>query len=653
MQQETHNSPYQRPKKLLLKAFPNQVRTIFSILIFSTLIFLSNFAHSGIDTNNIPKHFHKEINLEKPYENPSWIALMGGKVRKRLFADEHISTEDGSEFYTAEYDSGNWLKDEFLTTLKNLLNPASKQDFFCNYPARSFWVINYYSHYFEGTDSQNCPDLDKWRSDFVNYEFSLAFASSDYSQPASIFGHTFIALHHDDAQLLDGYAINYAANFNDQANSINYFFNGLVGTYPGITTISPLYKKINEYTYKSQRSIYFYKLKLSERQKKQFILTLWERKKAQFDYLFVSENCSYTILKYLQVLEPSIQIPHGLLGQVIPFETVRAAEKSGIIGSTSVIHPLSKKLQDNLNMLSKDTEKLLLDLIKQRITFQEWLLRKGKISNLLALQCLNMRIQEDDVDRVYARKLRKLMTQTASSTIADEDSYSIAQKLPAYTEILHTHLPNRSSITLLNSSNDGKSLDFNLRWAYHDLLDPVSPLLNSSSVEAFSGTFRINSGGTILEKLDIISVKSLPNHSNLFPKNSTNLNIALTRSDLTNNKLGLNLTWGRGLSKHTLDGGLFYGLINFEFLYNTKFRHSNAAGYSSELGYNRDLSDNFRLYIKASKKWYPQEEYAESLFYTGVNFFVDKKTAVTTEIFNTNNSWNSEITAGIRFNRFF
>jgi len=631
----------------------NLLLVLFWLLIFIALSAFSKLAQSDVGSPGFSKQILEEINLAKPYENSSWVALMGGKVRKGFFAEGYIATEDGNDFYTAKYNGDNWLKDEFLIALKNLLDPASKQAFFCNYPARSFWILNNFSDYFESTASPSCPDVDKWVSRFTHYELSLAFASSDFSQPASIFGHTFIALHRGEAEFLDGYAINYAANFEDQANSINYFVNGLVGAYPGVINITPLYKKIKEYTVESQRSIYLYKLKLSEKQKRQFILTLWERKKAKFDYLFVSENCSYAILKLLQILEPSIEVPRGLLGQVIPFETVRSVENAKLIDFSSVTYPFAKKIQNNLHRLSSDSKKLLLALIKQRITFEEWLARKQGITSLTALQYLNLRIQQDDVDRVYARKLRNLLTENALLMAESKGSNSIVQELPTYTDLFQTHLPNRVSIALKNSNIQGNFLDLNLRWAYHDFLDPVSPLLNSSSVEAFSGTFRVSNGDTSLERLDIISVKSLPNYSNLFPKKSTNFNIELTRSDLTNDKLGFNLAWGRGLSKHTGDGGIFYGLINFEWLYSSQLLHSNAIGYSSELGYNRSLSSNSRLFIKAHRKWYPNEKYRETLFYTGVNFFVNERTAITAELFSKDSTVGSETIAGMRLNHFF
>ena len=118
----------------------------------------------------------------------------------------------------------------------------------------------------------------EWSNQFLDYDFKLAFASSDSSSPASIFGHTFLALHKENGSYLNGYAVNYAANFGHQQNSIAYLAYGVAGGYPGIITVTPLHQKIKEYTYENQRDIFLFKLSLDSRQKQQVIFTLWERR---------------------------------------------------------------------------------------------------------------------------------------------------------------------------------------------------------------------------------------------------------------------------------------------------------------------------------------------------------------------------------------
>jgi len=622
-----------------------------SLLLFTVFLAVNTPAYSEINLYSIPKQILTNIEISAPYKETSWAALMGAKASAGIFSKEYIATEDGNAFYLATDKDNNWLKNEFLISVKHLLDPTTRQRFFCSYPARSYWIANNFSTYLTDLNLLECPDLAKWTSRFINHEFSLAFASSDYSQPASIFGHTFIALHLGENEYLDGYAINYAANFEDQSNSFNYFINGLTGAYPGIITVNPLHKKIKEYTVENQRDIYFFHLKLNEQQKKQIIYALWERKKAKFDYLFVSENCSYSILKLLQALDQRVQMPQGLFGQVIPFETVRSAENVKLIDSSSVIYASSKKTEDYLYQFSNDDKKTLMALMNQKITFEQWLSNRGEIPNLATLQYLNLRIQRDNVDRIHARKIRTLLTQRALLKTNQSTLAPTIQTVPDYSDLFKTHLPNRSSIAFKDSNRVGQHIDLSLRWAYHDLLDPTSILLNSTSIEAFSGTLRIMDGDTRLEKLDLVAVKSLPNYAYLFPRVSKNFNISLNRTSLTDEKLGTNLTWGRGLSKHTQAGDIFYSLVNLEFLYSSNL--STTLGYSSEVGFNSNLSDNLRLLVKVNRKWYPEVNHTGTLFYTGINFFLNERTTITGELVNTDDDASSEVTVGIRLNYFF
>lgn len=629
------------------------IQTLLTIALLLILNLISQVAIADTLKVGIAQDLVNQVELTSAYKETSWVALMGGKDSNGVFAKDYIASEDGEEFYLAIDNDHNWLKNELLISIERLLDLNTKQRFICNYPARSFWIQIQFPKYFADLSFKHCTELIDWSEKFINLHFSLAFASSDYSQPASIFGHTFLALHPSETDYLDGYAINYAANFGDQSNSLSYFFKGLTGVYPGIITASPLYKKIKEYTVENQRDIYFYHLALTSEQKKQVIFTLWERKRAKFDYLFITENCSYAILKILQIIEPTIEIPKGLFGQVVPFETVKSAQEAALIDSLSVIYASSKKVEVNLQEFSSNDKEILASLVDHKISFEQWLSDDNRISNFIALQYLNLRIQQDDVDRLYARKLRNLFIRRILLETNFDNSNSLIQKPPKYADLFQTHLPNRSSIAVKHSNRSATVVDLNLRWAYHDLLDPVSPLLKSSSVEAFSGTLRVHDDDISLQRLDIISVKSLPHYSSLFPRKSKNLNVALTRSDMTNNKLGLDITWGRGLSSHTSAGNIFYGLMNFEFVYSPELSNSNAIGYSTELGFNGKLSKNTRLLINVNRKWYENENYTTTTFYTGVNFFFDKRTTITAEFFNDDNTISSETTAALRLNYFF
>jgi hypothetical protein len=222
-----------------------------------------------------------------------------------------------------------------------------------------------------------------------------------------------------------------------------------------------------------------------------------------------------------------------------------------------------------------------------------------------------------------------------------------------YNKLFRSHAQNKISLKPYNSNINGEYTDINLRWVYHDLLDPTSDLLRNASVEAFSGTLRFKNGSSYVDKLDLISVKSLPNYSILFPEKSKNLKISLDRSELTNDKLGLNIVIGRGLSRHYKKGSIIYGFINANVAMSSKLDDFNTIGVSSELGINTSLSDHSRALISFTKKWFPDESYSSETAYFGLNYFINNNNNIAIELENKKTPQKSDLTTGIKFSYLF
>jgi hypothetical protein len=608
----------------------------------------------SFENNSTHSLFFKKETLNAVSKEASWVALLGGKVKNNGATKKYIRTEDGKDFYLQDKPSHDWLTKEMELALQKILNNVPENQFLCNYPGRSLWLINKFDLPAEEINFNHCTDLLDWSSQFLDNDFNLAFASLDSSSPASIFGHTFLALHKENGSVLHGYAVNYAANFGHQQNSIAYLAYGLAGGYPGIITVTPLHEKIKEYTYENQRDIFLFKLSLDSRQKQQVIFTLWERKKAQFDYFFIDENCSYNIIKILQIVEPNIKAYTNLYNQVIPFETIKSVANANLISSTSVIYASGKKLKAKAKNYSKSDQKLLRDLVTQKINFEDWMKTTDQLTEYFALRYVNWSIQKDTIDRKYGRELRTKLLQTNLKNEKDKPNRNF-DSLQNYNPdaLLKAHPPNRTSLIVNNSNKFNQSVDFNLRWAYHDLLDPVSPSLKKASVEAFSGTFRLENNNLKLEELDLISVKSLPNYSLLFPEKSKNFRLSFERSDLTNNKLGLSTTWGRGLSIHPNQDDIIYTLANLEMAISSNISNKIAVGYSGEVGLNQNLNEKYRLLLILRNKWFPDKSYNSKILFLGLNYFLNPAVNIGLKLEFEENSIKNEGITSIRLNYLF
>lgn len=630
--------------------FKTGVRYLLTLLLISTNIpFCLSYEE---DSTNFP--FINKKSLETISKEPDWIALLGGKANNTKSKKHYTRTEDGENFYLQDKPSHDWLKKEMELSLQKILHHESRVQFLCTYPGRSFWLINKFNLPTEEINFNHCTDMWKWSNRFLDNDFNLAFASSDSSSPASMFGHTFLALHKKNGSYLNGYAVNYAANFGHQQNSIAYLAYGVAGGYPGIITVTPLHQKIKEYTYENQRDIFLFKLSLDSKQKQQIIFTLWERKKARFDYFFIDENCSYNILKIIQIVEPNIKTYSNLFNQIIPFETVRSVSNANLIKSTYVIYASEKKLKALAKNYSKSDQKLLNDLVTQKINYEDWRKKTDKLNEYFAIRYVNWSIQRDTIARKYGRELRTKLLHANLKNKQDKSNRNF-NSIQSYNPVplLKAHPPNRASLIVNSSNKFNHSMDFNLRWAYHDLLDPVSPSLKNASVEAFSGTFRLENNDLKLEELDLISVKSLPNYSLLFPQRSKNFKLSFDRSDLTKNKLGLTTIWGRGLSIHSNQDDIIYALANLEMAISSNINNKFAIGYSGELGLNKNLNEKSRLLLTFKNKWFPVESYNSKTLYIGTNYYLTPVINIALELEFEKNPIKSEGMSSIRLNYLF
>lgn len=632
------------------------IKQLMCKLVYILAFLLSNSTmclSDEYDIGNIAPQ-QKDISIETLSGHASWIALLGGKARNSGLETYYERTEDGEEFYLINNPSHDWLKKEMELSLQKIFNNESKDQFLCDYPARSLWLINKFDLPVKTINFNHCTNLLTWSNQFLENDFHLAFASSDSSSPASMFGHTFLALYKKNGSYLNGYAVNYAANFGHQENSIAYFAYGVTGGYPGIITVTPLHEKIKEYTYKNQRDIFLFKLSLNSMQKKQIIFTLWERKKASFDYFFIDENCSYNIIKLLQIIEPNIHAYSNLFNQIIPFETVKSAADANLISSTSAVFANEKKVRASAKKYSYSDQKLLKDLISKKITYEDWIKKTDQLNEYFALRYVNWSIQKDTIDRKYGRELREKLLQVNLKNENDKPNKSF-YTMQSYNPdaLLKAHPPNRASLIVNNSNKFNQSVDFNLRWAYHDLLDPVSPSLKNASVEAFSGTLRLHNNNVKLQELDLISVKSLPNYSLLFPEKSKNFRLSFERSDLTNNKLGLKTTWGRGLSKHTKQDDIIFALVNLEAAINADIDNKIAVGYSGEIGLNQNINKKYRLLLTFKNQWFPSEEYNSKLIFLGLNYHLNSTMNIGLKLQYEENSVKSEKISSIRLDYLF
>jgi hypothetical protein len=219
---------------------------------------------------------------------------------------------------------------ELEATLQQMFSadPELRKKNQCKYLARREFILRSFKvapHLIE-----SCEFSKDWLERLHSTEVSLVFASAYLESAASSFGHTFLKLHNPEnknsLELVD-YGINFAARTNQTEGAL-YAWYGLLGYFPGTFGLSPYHQMIKEYVSLEGRDIWEYKLSLTPKQVQRMLFHLLELEGSYFDYYFLDDNCSFQILKLLEVADPELSLVGDEVPWLIPIDSVKMLSSS-------------------------------------------------------------------------------------------------------------------------------------------------------------------------------------------------------------------------------------------------------------------------------------------------------------------------------------
>ncbi len=346
----------------------------------------------------------------------------------------------------------------------------------CRFPARYDWLKAQLAFDPSKLPEQPCPRFEAWREAPHAGSVSLIFASYYLSNPASMFGHTFLRLNHKRRQgtqnLLD-YGINYAA-ITTTHNGILFAIIGIAGGFEGRFANFPYYMKVQEYSNLESRDLWEYDLYFTQEQIDRMLRHLWELGSTFFWYYFFQENCSYHILSLLEVAKPQLHLTDQFFFRVIPADAVRLiSRQEGLVGRV-VYRPslLTQFTQKRRAMQAREVD-LLQHLLRAKSLhlFDESALDLGRQALVLddtidIVQYQNMAHREtlSSEDHEFRRQLLVRRSQLGvSSPHVPQDPLSTRPEVGHGT----------SRLRLAVGADEGKGPFVELSSpSFHDLLDP-------------------------------------------------------------------------------------------------------------------------------------------------------------------------------------
>ncbi|WP_344808395.1 DUF4105 domain-containing protein [Allohahella marinimesophila] len=362
----------------------------------------------------------------------------------------------------------------------------------CRFPARFHWL------------SERLPALEPLRLDCAAFHawsqriggkgLSLVFPAAFINSPSSMFGHTLIRIDRGEGSnpLLD-YAVNYAANANAADDPLLFSIKGLAGGYPGIVSIVPYYEKVKEYHFLESRNVWEYELKVTQAEVDQFVRHVWEVQHAEMDYFFFTENCSYQLLALLDASSDRFDFTDEFLVRAIPGDTVRILVENGVVGDTAFRPSAATQLAAETGQLDQQQVAAVRDYVEvSEESPSDWLdtLRQAGLNS------------DDDSSRIlldtayrYARFLaakkkvnipglgrKTVQLLSARSKLGPASAAPLVDRPAVRDDEGHETLRLEASAGV---DADEPFLEFGVRPAFHDLLDPMGGYPVGASLEMF------------------------------------------------------------------------------------------------------------------------------------------------------------------------
>ncbi|MDR1691265.1 MAG: DUF4105 domain-containing protein [Rickettsiales bacterium] len=355
----------------------------------------------------------KKIDEMKLYDDPMWVALLHYKT---VNINSFRSTITDKEFFLAE-DGNKNLRSEMIATVKGFFeekveekeqdrkfkggyeSKILRQHPQCAFIARYEWLDSKLN-ISKSLKKQKCFEFKKWHKDFDGKSMTMVFASNYISNPASMFGHTFLRVDKDKENTFNSETINYAAITSQNPTALGFALSGFFGGYPGIFTFTPYYEKIKSYGTVDNRDLIEYNLNLSEKEVDFFVKHIWELSYLYSDYYFINHNCSSFLIDLLNVIRPEMKLSEELGLAVLPSKTVRMVIDNKMVEDVKFRPSMQNKIKNRYKQLSDEEQKVARSVDMQKVNLVE---NEG-------FQALNRQSKANVVDIIYDMQQYMLAT---------------------------------------------------------------------------------------------------------------------------------------------------------------------------------------------------------------------------------------------------
>ncbi len=515
-----------------------------------------------------------------------------------------VSEIDDKKFFLSLHGKHD-PKSELQATIKALLKDKNK--IFCQFPARSQWILQKLPKLQEEIGNYSCAEIDKIIEDYNPKGISLIFPTAHINAPASMYGHSFLRVDHDKKTPLLSQAINYAAQ-TQETNGLLFAYHGLTGGYEGKYSITPYYDKIKEYNDMERRDIWEYALNLNEEEIKRLLYHQFELKDYYADYFFFSENCSYNLLWLLQAARVDANLVDRFSIKAIPIDTIRAVHDEDFVKGVSFRPSKSKKINEIVKKID-DMEvayEFLENGYKAELIKEKSASQKAYILDLSSEMLRYKRAKNRIEKKEYVKDLMTILKQR--SLVGVKSDYPVLEP----SRPLEGHKTSRLQFSL-----DEDSFLIAFKPSFHDKYDVERGFIEGAYINFFDLALRYEHGGDVkLEKFDIVNISSYAKRDIFFKSLSWEILFGFERN--YKDEMQFQLKGGAGYSYKKF-GFLYYLFLNPAFYIGDNV----SASLSPKVGLIKNFS-NLKIGANAQREFFSYgEEITKAEVFSTYNVYKD------------------------------
>lgn len=411
---------------------------------------------------------------------------------------------------------------ELKATIEVLKSHDEKKifDFACRFPRRYSYLAPKL-----GLDSKKyfCDNHISWRESFEASGVSLMFASQYLENPASSFGHTYLKINSTKKALYLNKVISFAAEVPEKVNAAEYVWKGLVGGFPGKFNSYPFYILYHEYANLEKRDIWEYELEFSPKATERLLDSLYEIvHNAEFDYMFLTENCSALLLRLLDQ-EFQTNLSDDLPFYVIPIQTVKVLKDAKLIRK-SIFHPSITSRMTSLTVGMNKNEK------KESLEFIDGEKKLDSDSSArtldLGLEYLNFKRQKQGGD--FSREQKEDLSRYL---VLRSQKASYPSKVEKNLDPIKTPKSQRLSLAGQNLNRDATALALTYRPVGKDFFDRPNGFVEESEINIFKTKFYFSDHeNKSWADVDLIGIRKYGDYNPITKNSSWGVNLAYKSS---------------------------------------------------------------------------------------------------------------------------